>query len=173
MSCLSVCFAVCMSYLSVCEHNLVLYFAVCIWAYGQNTIYIWSLKSLSVSACLSLCLCLSLSFPYPTFRAMQVRRAPLPFAKERLTGSLDPRQSKRLELPFPDARTMPPTLWGFLLRGIEWSPFAEAIDHVTLGNFCMLFFGHLSNIDRQCDFVPSRVYVVSAFRCLGRRVAGS
>ena len=32
------CFAVCMSYLSVCVHNLVLYFAVYIWAYGQNTI---------------------------------------------------------------------------------------------------------------------------------------
>ena len=32
------CFAVCMSYLSECVHNLVMHFAVCIWAYGQNTI---------------------------------------------------------------------------------------------------------------------------------------
>ena len=38
LSCLSVCLAVCISYLSVCVHNLVLYFAICIWAYGQNTI---------------------------------------------------------------------------------------------------------------------------------------
>ena len=32
------CFSVCRSYLSVCVHNLVLYFAVYIWACGQNTI---------------------------------------------------------------------------------------------------------------------------------------
>ena len=55
LSCLSVCFAVCMSYLSVCVHNLVLYFAVCIWAYGQNTInHLKSEVSLSLSLSLSL-----------------------------------------------------------------------------------------------------------------------
>ena len=31
---------VCLINLSVCVHNLVLYFAVCIWAYGPNTITI-------------------------------------------------------------------------------------------------------------------------------------